>query len=525
MTKAPKTFDWGEELHQTVVKSLTTSFGLDFLLFDDKVGGDVDTVHNARDNVYATEAERQKYKQRGDYDSIPYHHHDNYIATNRAGKAHREAGTLKDAYTGQIFTRNDKTNLDHIQSAKEIHDDAGRILADLDGPDLANHSSNLTHTNETLNKAKQAKPMTAFVEKLNRDYLAAQQEIASLQSQPSLTEKDRKRLTSLENKASADFELMRSADEQARQKYNETVNQTYYSSSKFAKSVASASASNGLRMGTRQMLGLVLAEVWFEFRDRLPEMMARHRANFVASDLLNDMGDALKAIWARIRMKFKTFLEAFKDGAIGGILSSVTTTLLNIMFTTQKMMVRLIREMWNSLTHAFKIMVFNPQNLTPGELTKAVTKLLAAGVSLAAGVVINEALAKVLLFPFGPELAAFCSALATGLLTVVMHYFLEYSPMMQKLWAFLDKFKNKYEHAVDYYRKVNTELDRFILELTSLEFAMSSHEMVTFSSQLSAVNNEVERGILLREEVKRRDIDLPFEPGNAGSVRSWLDSL
>lgn len=525
MTRVTNTFDWGEELHQTVVKSLTTSFGLDFLLFEDKVGGDVDTIHNARNKVYATEAEREKYEQRGEYNSTEYHHHKDYIATNREGKAKREAGTLTDTYTGETFAPNAKTNLDHIQSAKEIHDDAGRVLAGLDGPDLANDRSNLTHTNETLNKAKNAKTMDAFVEKLSKDYQATQQEIASLRSQPSLSEQEQKRLTSLENKASADFERMREADEKARKKYNDTVNHTYYTSSKFAKSVAFASASNGLRMGTRQMLGLILAEVWFEFRDRLPEMVARQRANFVASELLSDMGDALKAIWARIRTKFRAFLEAFKDGVMGGILSSVTTTLFNIVFTTQKMMVRLIREMWNNLTQAFKIMVFNPQNLTPGELAKAVSKLLAAGVAVAAGVIINEALAKIMVFPFGPELAAFCGALATGLLTVVMNYFLEYSPMMQKLWAFLDKFKDKYQHAVDYYRKVNAELDRFILELAALEFAMNADELATFSQQLAAVNSEVERGLLLREEVARRNIALPFEAGNTGSVRSWLDSL
>lgn len=526
MTTATKTFDWGEELHQTVVKSLTTSFGLDFLLFEDKIGGDVDTIHNARKNIYANDAEREKYEQRGEYNSDEYHKkHKNYNDTKDEGKAMREAGTLTDTYTGETFVANATIHLDHVVSAKEIHDDAGRVLAEVNGPDAANHRSNLTHTNETLNISKKAKTMDAFVETLSKDYQATQLEIASLRSQPSLTVNEEKRLASLESKAKANFERMREADEKAREQYESTINQAYYGSSKFANNAARATALNGMKMGTRQMIGLVLAEVWFEFRDRLPEIVARHRAHFVASDLLSDMGDALKAIWARIRAKFRTFLEAFRDGAIGGILSSVTTTLFNIMFTTQKMMVRLIREMYNNLIQAFKIMIFNPQNLTAGELAKAVSKLLAAGVAVAAGVIINEALAKIMIFPFGPELAAFCGALATGLLTVVMNYFLEYSPMMQKMWAFLDKFKDKYQHAVDYYRKVNVELDRFILELASLEFAMSARELTSFSQQLAVVNSEVERGLLLRDEAERRNIALPFEAGNMDSVRSWLNSL
>ena len=44
-----KEFDWALELEKTVIKSLTTSFGLDFLLFKDKIGGNVDTVHKVRE--------------------------------------------------------------------------------------------------------------------------------------------------------------------------------------------------------------------------------------------------------------------------------------------------------------------------------------------------------------------------------------------------------------------------------------------------------------------------------------------
>ena len=105
-------FDWTEELHQTMVKSLVTSFGLDFLLLNDRKGGDVDTIHNVRNGIYATEAERQRYEGRGDYDSHHYHSHENYIATNRKGKRAHQAGTLTDAYTGEVFASDDNKNLE-----------------------------------------------------------------------------------------------------------------------------------------------------------------------------------------------------------------------------------------------------------------------------------------------------------------------------------------------------------------------------------------------------------------------------
>lgn len=146
--------DWSHELHETVVKSLATSFGLYFLLFKDKDGGDVDTIHNVRKGIYATEKEKEQYDNRGKYDSHKYHSHRNYIATNKQGKIAHQQGELCDEYTGNSFHVNDKKNLDDIISGNEIHNDAGRNLADMRGEDLANAKSNLCFTNENFNKKK-----------------------------------------------------------------------------------------------------------------------------------------------------------------------------------------------------------------------------------------------------------------------------------------------------------------------------------------------------------------------------------
>ena len=519
------TFDWGEELHNTVVKSLTTSFGLDFLLLNDQKGGDVDTIHNVRHQVYASETERHRYEQREAYDSTPYHQHKNYVDTNREGKQKKLAGELKDSYTGKTFKADEVTNLDHVIAAKEIHDDPGRILAGVSGVDTANHSSNLTHTNESINKAKKAKKMADFTETLREQHQHTQQEIAQLKSKLGLTEQEQKHLRKLENKANADFDAMIEKDKTARDRYNSTIETHYYTSSKFAKSVATASLNTGWRMGTREMLGLILAETWFEFRERIPVIYQSQRHNFKATEFMTELGDALRAVWERIRTKFHQFLIAFKDGAIGGILSSVTTTLLNIIFTTQKNLVRIIREMWNNLVQAFKLMVFNPDNLAPGALAKAVSKVIAAGIAVVTGVLVNESLSKIFSFPFGPELAAFCSAIVTGMLTLVMNYFLEHSELMNKIWAFLDGFKNKYQRALDYYQQVNAELDRYLSELSRIEFALNMDELEAFSQHLSQVNSEIHRAIILHDEIERRHISLPFESGNADSVRKWLNSL
>ena len=93
-----KTFDWSDEISQVVTKSLVTTFGLDFLLFEDKKGGDVDTINNVRQGIWATEAEKKKYENREKYDSTAYHQHHNYIQKGRNDKQAQENGALKDNY-------------------------------------------------------------------------------------------------------------------------------------------------------------------------------------------------------------------------------------------------------------------------------------------------------------------------------------------------------------------------------------------------------------------------------------------
>jgi hypothetical protein len=71
-------YPWTEELEKTVVNSLVTSFGLDFILFKDQKGGDVNTIHNVRQGTWATEQEKNKYDNRDEYNGDAYHSHTNY---------------------------------------------------------------------------------------------------------------------------------------------------------------------------------------------------------------------------------------------------------------------------------------------------------------------------------------------------------------------------------------------------------------------------------------------------------------
>lgn len=541
MHAAAANYPWTAELEKTIVHSLVTSFGLDFLLFQDKQGGDVNTIHNVRNGVWATDEEKQKYDTRGEYRDVKdaYHQHNNYKATGARDAKLQDEGKLFDPYRGKTMHRNEQRNLDHVIAAKEIHDDAGRVLAGLDGVELANRDSNLQTTLETINKSKKQTPMSEYLQQLPARIEAQERQLASdmerLAALPRNTPQQQHEARKLEDSITkhrekisklkeANPEAMLEKDQKAREEYNESINSTYYASSKFLKSTALTSGVAGLKMGTRQMLGLIAAEFWFELREALPSILKELRKSFSLERFLSQTKETLSNIWVRLKNRFNDFLIAFKDGVFAGALANMMTTIFNIFATTSKNAIKLIRETWGHLTKAIKLLAFNPENLGFVDLCKAVTAILNTGVATLIGSLAYAELLPLCNFPFGGELAAFCGALLTGLVTLGMNYVILHSETAQKIWGFVQTLM-PHMGVVTKFQAINTELDNYLTELAKVEFNLNVEELQFFANDLVKCNNELERSLILKAEVQKRGIELPFEIGNHESTRKWLSSL
>lgn len=538
MHTAAQDFPWAVELEKTVINSLVTSFGLDFLLFKDQKGGDVNTIHNVRNGVWATTDEQLRYEQRGEYDSDPYHKQPNYKATGERDKAKQSAGTLHDPYRNTMMGANEQRNLDHVISANEIHNDPGRVLAGLNGVELANQSSNLQTTLETVNKSKKDSPINQYLQRLpglinehetqlakDRARLATLQRDTPEQQHKARELEDTIRKTEIKvsKLKSVDPDAMRKRDAEARAPYEQQINHTYYTSSKFLHETASAAGKAGLAMGTRQMLGMVMAEVWFELREQLPALLTKLKVNFSFETFVDSITASLKGIWERVKARFNAFLVAFKDGVFSGILGSLTTTVFNILATTHVMAIKIIREIWGVLVKAIKLLAFNPDKLSFVELCQAVTSLLSVGAATTVGSMAYAQLLPICSFPFGAELAAFASALITGIVTLGLNYFLLHSSVARKLWAFVESM-GPHAGTLKQFQAINAELDRYLAELSQLEFNLDVEELQTFTLELQSCNDELERSVVLQQQVLARGIELPFEMGNAASTRNWLAS-
>lgn len=530
-------YPWAQEIEKTVVQSIATTFGLDFLLFKDQLGGNVDTIHNARQRVYASAEEKARFDSREAYDSAKYHSHKNYIETGRRDKQLQQAGALVDGYKNQLMGRNENRDLDHVISAKEVHDDAGRVLAEMDGTELANQSSNLQSTSASINRSKKDKSMSDYLaghqqrlEDVRTDIEKREERLQNLRSDPAknkgkireLEDDIRKKKNKLNDLESIDEKAMMERDREARRAYNLAIDKKYYTSSKFFKKTAIASGTAAVAMGARQALGLVCAEIWFELRESLPKIIDELKSKFDLESFFEHIEKTLKGIWLRVELRFKEFFSAFKEGAVGGAMSSLSTTLFNVFATTSKNFIKIIRDMWGHLVRAIKLIVFNPENLSLVDLGKAVVEIFATAISAFVGFAVYAELTPLVqAFPLGAELASFAGALVTGLLTLGLNYVLLYSSWAKKFWNYL-KGVMPYAELLQRYKEINAELDRHLAELAKIEFSLDADDLALFSERLGSCSDEMERAAVLRRQAEKMAIDLPFESGNTESVRSWL---
>lgn len=378
-----------DQQRDTVLNTITDRFMLGGIMARRDIdGGNVDTVHNAREGVYATQEAVTAYENRGEYNSTEYHSHPNYVNKNRETSAALKEGTLNDSYTGKTMAPNASKDLDHTIAAKEIHDDAGRVLAGLNGTDLANADKNLNPTDASINRSKKQKSVDQFTAEITATAESRENKIAELRSRGNLSDAERKELNKLEKLDSVDAERMKKIDKEARKDYEKKVNKAYYCSPKFIKTAGLESAKQGAQMGTRQIIGVFMCEaigsVFDEIRDFCKNGMAKGK------NWWQDLKVRISRILENVRNKWQEALSAGFQGAISGFFSNILTVIINAFVKTATNLVRIIREGFFSIVKAIKMLLNPPEGMTQREVYHEVGKLIIAGVVIIVGILLEE---------------------------------------------------------------------------------------------------------------------------------------
>ncbi|NOW85870.1 hypothetical protein B0H39_003751 [Clostridium beijerinckii] len=476
-----------QQYESVIVESIITSFGLDFLI-KDQHGGDVDTIYNVRkigkdeQMIYKNKSNLDDYNGKGKYDSHAYHSHKGYIEKNREVSQQRKNGNLTDSYTGEIIPRNGKSDLDHVISAKEIHDDAGRVLAGLSGTDLANSDENLQATNPRTNRTKKALAMDEFLDKYGYEYTEEQKS--------NMYEKDVK----------------------ARKAYEHKLAKAYYTSPKFAKDVALAAGNVSIKMGIKQALGFVFTEIWFAVKDEFVNM----KNSFDIGELFAAIGNGINRGFMSAKEKYKELFMKFKEGAVAGALSSLSTTLCNIFFTTSKNVVKIIRQTYASIVQAAKILFINPDNLPFGERMRAVVKIIATGASVVAGNIVSEFVEKTpigMVPVIGDIVKTFCGTFVTGIMSCTLLYFLDRSEVINKLVNVLNNL-HPMSTEVNYFYQQAEYFEKYAAEIMKIDIEKFHEETETYYSaalRIEEATSETELNSILKEILNKIGAQIPWK--------------
>ncbi len=408
------------ECRQRLLHSIIGPFGLGKVVAAwDKTGGNVDTLHNARAGVYATDEEQSRYGRRGDYNSTPYHNQKNYISKNAENSKKKKAGDAVDAYTGQGLGANTDAQQDHLISAYSIHHDPAVALAEANGPELANHSTNLHQTHHSINESKKHMSAEEYIVWLNNNKARRDPIITRLEEKAKtepLSKKEQNELEKCKQQNAVDQEKLRELDQAARKQYESMLRRAYYSSAKFGGYLLKTSAIEAGKMGMQQVIGLLLTD----FIDRLLlEIHDSWHNGFCEGAEENRFWDALKIRAGRVAQgcldNWRSVFTAFGEGAVSGLLSNLITTLINSFLTTARNLVRMIREGMFSLVRAAKMVLLRPAEMSRAEALDAALKIAVSGAFVIGGVVLEEYLSKTL----GTMLVALPGGLVTTLVAVL----------------------------------------------------------------------------------------------------------
>ena len=471
-----------------IIHSLVTSFGLDFIV-KDSVGGHVDTIHNVRNGVaYKNSANAKAYANRGEYNSADYHNNEAYSQMIREV---RNKDFFEDAYVpgnriaygNQSALRSDttsKANLDHVISAKEIHDDPGRVLAGKSGVDLANKSSNLKFTNEHLNKSMGEDDIEVYIQKQKDNGTPLTKDVK---------------------------EAMRNQYKESRKAYERELNK-YYLSPQFISDAALSAAKVGVSMGIRQVLGFVFLEIWLACEKEIKSLPSRTKLKYSFEAIQRGIKTGIE----NAKKNYKQLLAHFEQGFIAGVLADLSITLINIFFTTGITLARIIRQAFVTCVQASNILLFNPHNELLGDQLKRASIVIVTGASTVVGIIAAAAIGKLAL-PVAPFLLgvikSFVALLVSGLISCTILVLIDRSVLITSAIEKLNKYSTYSAHL----QNVCNSFNEIACEIEGYDYSELNNRLMHYDNLFTDLDNKSDEEVnrILLQYFKDNNISLPWE--------------
>jgi len=385
----------------------------------DKQGGNVTTIHNARQGIYA--------RTDDEYNRKDYTHTKNSQEKQFAGKSKQSVGAtftkdqlgkdenqsdtynkLVDGYTGETVLGSE-TSPDHIVPLHTYHKDGGFMQSKTRRADFATDTENLISTRRSIN-----------------------QSMSDVEKQEWAKRKANGRDETNEKHYGIQEDNLKKAVERGEATAEKHQPTTGEKAAFYTTHAAQTGVTEGLKMGAQQAFGMLMVELFSSALDEIKDLYRNGRQN---ETLFADLGERLKRVGATVSAKWEQMLDSFSGGFVSGFVSNAVTVLINLFVTTGKRAVRMIREGIFSLLKALKTFLFPPKELSFSQAAHEALKLLAAGGVVVGGVALEEAVEKLILsVPLFTPIAGMLTAILVGAATALSMTFVCY--LLDKLDLF-----------------------------------------------------------------------------------------
>ncbi len=444
-----------DETKRGVISSIAGPFGIGKIISAyDKVGGNVTTVNNANNGVYAEDKDR--------YDRKEYTHSKNSKGKKFANAGENSVGSqftrskmnenqmVEDVYTGKMV-KADTTSPDHIESLSQHHKNGAFMQDSVKKADFATDEDNLGLTDRSINQSMRDFDKEEWLSKTNDSGVKNSERF----------DIDKQKLKE---------QIQKGKETSAKHLPSDVEKAKYY-----LKNSASTGVTEGAKMGVQQAFGCLLVEF---FSSSITEITDVYNNGLVGDSLNKDIKDRLSRIGRNVANKWKDAIQGFSDGFISSFISNLITTLVNMFVTTAKRFVRMIREGVFSLFKALKLVLFPPADMSFVETMHEAMKLVAAGGIVIAGVALEEVIEKIILsMPLIAPFASLVTTVVVGSLTAIgmslVAYLIDKMDLFgviktQETQYILENLDKRIEEKLEICERLSEKIDGFLSQETVL---------------------------------------------------------
>lgn len=452
---------------EQVLQLIIGPFGLTPAMFDDKLGGNVTTQHNAEQDIFAKKSEEY---ERSDY---------NYDAAKSQKKKEMvKNGTMNsqeftDSYTGQKApTKSVAKNgnvvmnaeLDHTVPMKQAHQMGGWMKDKKGRKQISSEKDNLNYTTHETNNDKSAAPP--------EQYLTAENGFDESITKP----------------------LIEKAQGAIDKHMPTTKERVVYHGKELLVTGAAEAGKNALR----QAMGVLM----FEFvNGSYLEIAAVIKEPKQEVSLVDRVVDAMKRVLERVKSKMRDAFDALVSGGVQGFVSNFLTFIINNVITTSAKVVTIIRESIKGIWAAVRMIVSPPKDATGMDVARAATKLIAGVVSTCLGMAFEQSvrgfiLSVPLLAPLADTLAPAVTGILTGVMTALTVFSIDriFDMMSDKGTEYLETQLAKADADVTLVGQLASVIDRQFAQ--SQMYAQLAHEneavLSAYTSNARSIASAVE---------------------------------